>query len=67
VNVGDQVRVKAQSPELQTLHNFWFKSKPGWIGLVLEFKDGLARVYWNEDFPNEGEYIDHLEVVNETR
>lgn len=36
-----------------------------WIGLIIGWDNGDFVVFWNDKFPDELEYMDQLEVVNE--
>ncbi len=49
-------------------------SRPRWVagqnldvGIVVGFKGTDVLVFWNENFPNEWEYPEQLEVINESR
>jgi len=36
-----------------------------WKGIIIGFKCTDVIVFWNEDFPEEWEYPEQLEVINE--
>ena len=38
-----------------------------WKGIIIGFKGADAIVFWNEDYPNEWEYPEQLEVISESR
>ena len=38
-----------------------------WKGIIVGFKEGDVVVFWNEDYPEEWEYPEQLEVINESR
>ena len=37
------------------------------FGLIVGYSGSMAIVYWNDDFREEEEYVEDLEVVSETR
>jgi|MDTB01.2.fsa_nt_gb hypothetical protein len=58
---GDLVRFR-RDPDLAVNAD-----EAGWVGIVIGWKGGDPIVMWNEDFKDEREYRDQLEVINETR
>ena len=38
-----------------------------WKGIVIGFKGEDVIVFWSEDYPNEWEYPEQLEVISEGR
>jgi len=63
MKVGDLVRPiqpshPKVSPPLQ---------EDGWMGIVTGFRGEDVIVFWSEDYPDEWEYPEQLEVINESR
>lgn len=38
-----------------------------WKGIIVGFKEGDVVVFWNEDYPEEWECPEELEVISESR
>ena len=68
MKVGDLVRTKP---------DHFSVSEKDWVGMIVDFythwdRNGepverYAVVWWNDAFPNEEEYRDSLEIINENR
>ncbi len=63
MKVGDLVRVKPQGlfPTETPL------VEADWTGIVTGFSAGYAIVFWNEQHPEEEEYLEQIEVISESR
>lgn len=42
-------------------------AKDDWRGIVVGFKGTDVIVFWSDDYPDEWEYPEQLEVINEAR
>ena len=71
MKIGDLVRAKPQAWRI--LHEF----EDDWIGIITSFRIGdihqpgpdcrYALVFWSEQYSQEEEYLDQLEVISESR
>jgi hypothetical protein len=61
MKVGDLVRVKPQG------QNKAPRVEESWTGIITEFSAGLAIVFWSEQYPEEEEYLEQIEVISESR
>lgn len=45
----------------------WRGTVDDWRGIVVGFKGTDVIVFWSDDYPDEWEYPEQLEVINEAR
>jgi|TARA_R110000824_G_scaffold47859_1_gene135756 hypothetical protein len=75
MKVGDLVRSLPLALQTVSGEVMWGPAEgPEWVGIILSFytagpnnEKPMAIVMWNEAFPQEAEYLEQLEVVNESR
>ena len=62
MKVGDLVRPVNTTRVLPQ-----YAADESWCGIVTAFKGLDVIVFWNEDYPDEWEYPEQLEVISESR
>jgi len=66
MKIGDLVKPVHAVVGDPDFHRSRLLAEDEWRGIIIGFKGTDVIVFWNEDFPEEWEYPEQLEVVGET-
>lgn len=64
MKIGDAVKIKAHMFNWDATVSYL---EPDTVGVIIGFDGAEPVVFWNQDFPEEVEYPEQLEVVSESR
>ena len=66
MKIGDLVR-PIQPPRTYRFHDGAPLVEKDWKGIIIGFKGSDVIVFWSEEYPDEWEYPEQLEVISESR